>query len=124
MSFAFRCVFLALLLLAPTVPASANQVNAIISQYSAAEFASAAATFTQRYPDRTARARPPKHLHALDAPGGGHPLAPRPPLPPAGVVGRGHGLEGGAAKGSLVAVEPGVAPDRGPLRQQRHRRPA
>ena len=66
MSFAFRCVFLALLLLAPTVPASANQVNAIISQYSAAEFASAAATFKQRYPDRTVSARTPEQLAELD----------------------------------------------------------
>lgn len=66
MSFAFRCVCLALLLLAPTVPASANQVNAIISQYSAAEFASAAAIFKQRYPDRAVSARTPEQLAELD----------------------------------------------------------
>jgi len=57
---------LVLLCLAQSVPASADQVNAIISQYSAAEFASAAATLKQRFPNRTVSARTPEQLAELD----------------------------------------------------------
>ncbi|MFI8740480.1 hypothetical protein [Stutzerimonas zhaodongensis] len=66
MSFAFRCVALALLLLTQVAPVSASQINAIISQYSAAEFASAAALLKQRFPERTVSARTPEQLAELD----------------------------------------------------------
>jgi cobaltochelatase CobN len=66
MSFAFRCVALVLLLLAQALSANAAQVNAIISQYSAAEFATASAILKQRFPDRTVSARTPEQLAALD----------------------------------------------------------
>ena len=65
MSIVFRWVGLALsLLLAPC--ALAGQVKAIISQYSAAEFASAVALFKQRQPDDIIDARTPEQLSEMD----------------------------------------------------------
>lgn len=66
MSFAFRCIVLAPLLYLQVLTASASQLNAIISQYSAAEFASATAIFKQRFPDRPISARTPEQLAELD----------------------------------------------------------
>ncbi|NKQ10544.1 cobaltochelatase subunit CobN [Pseudomonas sp. SST3] len=65
MSIVFRWVGLALSVLLAQ-PALAGQINAIISQYSAAEFASAVALFKERHPDEIIDARTPDQLSEMN----------------------------------------------------------
>lgn len=65
MSIVFRWVGLALSVLLAQ-PALAGQINAIISQYSAAEFASAVALFKERHPDEIIDARTPEQLSEMN----------------------------------------------------------
>ncbi|WP_459703654.1 cobaltochelatase subunit CobN [Stutzerimonas marianensis] len=65
MSSSMRGLCAALLMLLAQ-PAFANQINAIISQYSAAEFASAAVRFKQRHPGITVAARTPEQLSEMN----------------------------------------------------------
>ncbi len=65
MSSSMRSLCAALLMLLAQ-PAFANQINAIISQYSAAEFASAVVRFKQRHPGITVAARTPEQLSEMN----------------------------------------------------------
>lgn len=64
-SFLFR-IGLAVLLLAGAPFCAAGQLNAIVSQYSAAEFAAAVPIFKQRHPGYSISARTPEQLAELD----------------------------------------------------------